>query len=229
MPHLAKSVHPLHVRSWGRHGADELLVETLNMFASFCGADAQELAEEILAMSPAVKKRYDAAGSSKSWLKAWEEEVDAREKEHPGGLMCEARFFKGRQKSVARRMSEAAMNHRMRIHMNGPDVEAFCRRELLPGPAGGVKYHASALCRRSKAHYRNRFGSKTLLGRERQLQRKKMKESDHAAISQYHNNGKKKGLKIGRMAHHLRQKRTQAVTKHTGKVSDIWPPYRTYT
>jgi hypothetical protein len=57
----------------------------------------------------------------------------------------------------------------------------------------------------------------------------KMKESDHAAISQYHNNGKKKGLKIGRMAHHLRQKRTQAVTKHTGKVSDIWPPYRTYT
>jgi len=91
MPHQAKSVHPLHVRSWRRHGADELLVETLNMFATFCGAGAQELAEEIQAMSPAVKERYDA-GSSKSWLKAWEEEADAREKEHPGGLICEALY-----------------------------------------------------------------------------------------------------------------------------------------
>ena len=122
-------------------------------------------------------------------------------------------------------MNEAAMNHRMRIHMNGPDVEAFCSRELLPGPAGGAKYHASALCKRSKAHYRNRFGSKTLSGRERRLQRKMTKESDRAGISQYQNKGKKKGLKVGRMAHHLREKRTQAAKTLTGKVSDIWPPY----
>lgn len=94
MPHQAKSVHPLHVRSWRRHGADELLVETLNMFATFCGAGAQELAEEIQAMSPAVKERYDAVKEPKerSWLKAWEEEADAREKEHPGGLICEALY-----------------------------------------------------------------------------------------------------------------------------------------
>ena len=137
----------------------------------------------------------------------------------------ESRFFKGRQKNVARRMNEAAMNHRMRIHMNGPDVEAFCRRELLPGPAGGVKYHASALCKRSKAHYRNRFGSKSLSGRERRLRRRMGQTKDRAAISQYVNNGKKKGLKIGRMAHHLREKRTQAAKTFTGKVSDIWPPY----
>lgn len=122
-------------------------------------------------------------------------------------------------------MNEAAMNHRMRIHMNGPDVEAFCRRELLLGPPGlstEVKYHASALCKRSKAHYRNRFGSKSLSGRERRLQRS---TKDRAAISQYKNNGKKSGLKIGRMAHHLREKRTQAAKTFTGKVSDIWPPY----
>ena len=34
---LAKSVHPLHVRSWERHGADEDMQETLKHFAAFCG------------------------------------------------------------------------------------------------------------------------------------------------------------------------------------------------
>ena len=82
-------------------------------------------------MSPAVKKRFEE-GTSKSWLKAWEDEADEREKEHPGGAVNEAtyfvrgflvgtgslesRFFKGRQPNQARRMSEESMNHRMRIY-----------------------------------------------------------------------------------------------------------------
>ena len=56
---LAKSVHPLHVPSWERHGADEDMQETLKHFAAFCGQSPQALAKEIQAMSPAVKKRFE--------------------------------------------------------------------------------------------------------------------------------------------------------------------------
>ena len=52
----------------------------------------QVLAEEIRAMSPAVKKRFEE-GTSKSWLKAWEDEADEREKEHPGGAVNESTYF----------------------------------------------------------------------------------------------------------------------------------------
>ena len=139
-------MHPFHVHSWERRGAesDEDMQETLKNFAAFCGQSPQELAEEIQAMSPAVKKRFEE-GTSKSWLKAWEEEADEREKEHPGGVVSEStyflrgfmvgtgslesRFFKGRQPNLARNMSEESMNHRIRIYMNGPDVEEFCSRK----------------------------------------------------------------------------------------------------
>jgi hypothetical protein len=232
---LAKSVHPLHVRSWERHGADEDMQETLKHFAAFCGQCPQELAEEIRAMSPAVKKRFEE-GTSKSWLKAWEDEADERKKE-PGfypptavsestnfvrGFLVgtgslESRFFKGRQPDQARRMSEESMNHRMRIYMNGPDVEEFCSRKLR---GTETTYHAGALCKRSQVLYRNNFGSKTLQGRERRCKRR-AKDGDEAAISNYKNKGKKTGMKIGHMAHHLREKWKQAMKTKTGKVSDM--------
>ncbi len=229
---LAKSVHPLHVRSWERHGADEDMQETLKHFAAFCGQSPQELAEEIRAMSPAVKKRFEE-GTSKSWLKAWEDEADEREKEHPGGAVnestyfvrgflvgtgsLESRFFKGRQSNQARHMSEESMNHRMRIYMNGPDVEEFCSRKLH---GTETTYHASALCKRSQVLYRNYFGAKTLQGRERRCKRR-AKDGDEAAISTYKNKGKQTGMKIGHMAHHLREKWKQAMKTKTGKVSDM--------
>ena len=229
---LAKSVHPLHVRSWERHGADEDMQETLKHFAAFCGQSPQVLAEEIRAMSPAVKKRFEE-GTSKSWLKAWEDEADEREKEHPGGAVnestyfvrgflvgtgsLESRFFKGRQPNQARCMSEESMNHRMRIYMNGPDVEEFCSRKLH---GTETTYHAGALCKRSQVLYRNYFGSKTLQGRER-LCKRRAKDGDEAAISNYKNKGKKTGMKIGHMAHHLREKWKQAMKTKTGKVSDM--------
>ena len=229
---LAKSVHPLHVRSWERHGADEDMQETLKHFAAFCGQSPQELAEEIQAMSPAVKKRFEE-GTSKSWLKAWEDEADEREKEHPGGAVnestyfvrgflvgtgsLESRFFKGRQPNLARNMSEESMNHRMRIYMNGPAVEEFCSRKLH---GTETTYHAGALCKRSQVLYRNYFGSKTLQGRERRCKRR-AKDGDEAAISNYKNQGKKTGMKIGHMAHHLREKWKQAKKTKTGKVSDM--------
>ena len=192
----------------------------------------QELAEEIGAMSPAVKKRFEE-GTSKSWLKAWEDEADEREKEHPGGAANEAtyfvrgffvgtgslesRFFKGRQPNLARHMSEESMNHRMRIYMNGPDVEVFCSRKLH---GMETTYHAGALCKRSQVQYRNCFGAKTLQGRERRCMRQVI-DGDEAGISNYKNKGKKTGLKIGHMAHHLREKRRQANKTKTGKVSDM--------
>ena len=231
----AKSAHPLHVRSWEKHGADEDLEETLKNFAAFCGVCHLELAEGIRAMSPAVKKRYEDS-PSKSWLQAWEEEADHWIFTHPGvpigavnealyfvrGFLVgtgslESRFFKGRQPNHAKRMTEASMNHRMRIHMNGPDVEDFCSRKLH-----GLEttYRASALCRRSQALYRKYFGSKTLRGRERQCKRQ-VKDGDEAAISQYKNKGKKTGLKIGHMAHHLSEKLKQTISTKTKKVSDM--------
>jgi len=229
---LAKSAHPLHVPSWRRHGADEDMEETLKYFATFCGVCPQKLAEEIRAMSPAVKKRYEKS-SSKSLLRAWEEEADEREKDHPGGAVheslyfvrgfypgtgsIESRFFKGRQPNLARRMEEASMNHRMRIYMNGPDVEEFCSRKLR---GSETTYGASALCRRSQALYRKHFGSKTLQGRERRCKRKAA-GGDEAAISEYKNKGKKSGLKVGHMAHHLREKWKQATKTKTGKASDM--------
>ena len=229
---LAKSVHPLHVRSWERHGADEDMQETLKHFAAFCGQSPQELAEEIRAMSPAVKKRFEE-GTSKSWLKAWEDEADEREKEHPGGAVnestyfvrgflvgtgsLESRFFKGRQSNQARCMSEESMNHRMRIYMNGPDVEEFCSRKLH---GTETTYHAGALCKRSQVLYRNYFGAKTLQGRERRCKRQ-LSDGGEAAISNYKNKGKKTGMKIGHMAHHLREKWKQAMKTKTGKVSDM--------
>jgi hypothetical protein len=229
---LAKSAHPLHVQSWERNGADEDMEETLKYFAAFCGVCPQKFAEEIRAMSPAVKKRYEES-SSKSWLQAWEEEADEREKEHPGGAVheslyfvrgyyvgtgsLESRFFKGRQPNLARCMKEDSMNHRMRIHMNGPDVEEFCSRKLH---GSETTYCASALCRMSQALYRKYFGSKTLQGRERRCKRR-AKGGDEAAISEYRNKGEKRGLKVGHMAHHLREKWKQAVKTKTGKVSDM--------
>ena len=159
-------------------------------FAAFCGQSPQKLAEEIRAMSPAVKKRIEESTSKKdeadeaedeaaedeakgrrktrlSWLKAWEDEADEREKEHPGGAVnestyfvrgffvgtgsLESRFFKGRQPNQSRRMSEESMNHRMRIHMNGPDVEEFCSRKLH---GTETTYRAGALCKRSQVLYR---------------------------------------------------------------------------
>lgn len=229
---LAKSVHPLHVRSWERHGADEDMQETLKHFAAFCGQSPKVLAKEIRAMSPAVKKRFEE-GTSNSWLKAWEDEADEREKEHPGGAVNEAtyfvrgflvgtgslesRFFKGRQRQQATCMAEKSMNHRMRIHMNGPDVEEFCSRKLR---GTETTYHAGALCKRSQVLYRKHFGAKTMQGRERRCKRQ-VKDGDEAAISTYKNKGKKTGMKIGHMAHHLQEKRKQVMKTKTGKVSDM--------
>ena len=225
-------MHPLHVRSWERHGADEDMQETLKYFDAFCGQSPQVLAEEIRAMSPAVKKRFEE-GTSNSWLKAWEDEADEREKEHPGGAVNEAlyfvrgflvgtgslesRFFKGRQRQQASAMSEESMNHRMRIHMNGPAVEEFCSRKLR---GTEPTYHAGAVCKRSKVLYRKHFGSKTLRGRERRCKRQ-VKDGDEAAISTYKNKGKKTGMKIGHLAHHLREKRKQVMKTKTGKVSEM--------
>ena len=230
----AKSAHPLHVQSWERHGADEDMEETLKHFAAFCGQCPQKLAEEIRTMSPAVKKRFELQeGTSKSWLKAWEDEADEREKEHPGGVVkestyfvrgfligtgsLESRFQKGRQSNLMGNMSEASVNHRMRIYMNGPDVEEFCSRKLH-----GVEttYHAGALCKRSKVLYRKYFGAKTLQGRERRCKRR-ASHGGEAAISNYKNKGKKTGMKIGHMAHHLQEKWKQAMKTKTGKVSDM--------
>jgi len=168
-----------------------------------------------------------------SWLKAWEDEADEREKEHPDGTVneslyfvrgfligtgsIESRFFKGRQPNHSRRMTEKSMNHRMRIYMNGPDVEEFCSRKLH---GSETTYHAGALCKRSQVLYRKYFGSKTLQGRERRCKRQ-AKEGEKAAISGYRNKGKKTGLKIGHMAHHLREKWKQTMKTKTGKVSDM--------
>ena len=227
-------MHPFHVHSWERRGAesDEDMQETLKNFAAFCGQSPQELAEEIQAMSPAVKKRFEE-GTSKSWLKAWEEEADEREKEHPGGVVSEStyflrgfmvgtgslesRFFKGRQPNLARNMSEESMNHRIRIYMNGPDVEEFCSRKLH---GTETTYHAGALCKRSQVKYRKNFGAKTLQGRERKCKRQATDE-DMAAISNYKNKGNKKGVKVGRMAHHLQEKWKQTMKTKTGKASDM--------
>lgn len=229
---LAKSVHPFHVRSWERHGAEKDMQETLKHFAAFCGQSPQALAEEIRAMSPAVKKRFEE-GTSKSWLKAWEDEADEREKEHPGGAVnestyfvrgfligtgsLESRFCKSRQPKKARHMSEESMNHRMRIYMNGPDVKVFCSRKLC---GHETTYHPGALCKRAKVLYRKYFGSKTLQGRERRCKRQ-VKDGDEAAISNYKNKGKKTGMKIGHMAHHLQEKWKQTAKMKTGKVSDM--------
>lgn len=229
---LAKSVHPLHVPSWERHGADEDMQETLKPFAAFCGQSPQALAKEIQAMSPAVKKRFEE-GTSKSWLKAWEDEADKREKEHPGGAVnestyfvrgffvgtgsLESRFFKGRQSNLARHMGDASMNNRMRIYMNGPPVEEFCGRKLH---GTQTTYCAGALCKRSQVWYRNFFGAKSLLGRERRCKRQ-VKDGDEAGLSSYKNKGKKTGMKIGHMAHHLHQKWKQTQKMKTGNVSDM--------
>ena len=226
---LAKSVHPLHVPSWERHGADEDMQETLKHFAAFCGQSPQALAKEIQAMSPAVKKRFEE-GTSKSWLKAWEDEA---EKEHPGGAVnestyfvrgflvgtgsLESRFFKGRQSNLARCMGEASMNDRMRIYMNGPPLDEFCSRKLH---GTETTYCAGALCKRSQVLYRNFFGAKSLLGRERWCKRQ-AKDGDEAGLSSYKSKGKKTGMKIGHMAHHLQEKWKQTKKMKTGKVSDM--------
>ena len=101
--------------------------------------------------------------------------------------------------------------------MNGPDVEEFCTRKLH---GTETTYHAGPLCKRSQVLYRNYFGAKTLQGRERQCKRQ-VKDGDEAAISHYKNKGKKTGLKIGHMAHHLQEKWKQAAKTKTGKVSDM--------
>ena len=116
-------------------------------------------------------------------------------------------------------MSEEAMNHRMRIYQNGPGVEEFCSRKLH---GTETTYHAGALCNESQVLYRNFFGGKTLQGRERRCKRQ-AKDGDEAAISTYKNKGKKTGMKIGHMAHHLREKWKQAMKTKTGKALE--PPF----
>ena len=48
-----------------------------------------------------------------------------------------------------------------------------------------------------------------------------MKDGDQAGISTYKNKGKKTGMKIGHMAHHLHEKWKQTQKTKTGKVSDM--------
>ena len=115
-------------------------------------------------------------------------------------------------------MKEEAMNHRMRIYTNGPDVKEFCRREMH---GTETTYHAGALCKKSQALYRKYFGAKTLQGRERRCKRRASRHGGEAAISNYKNKGKKTGMKIGHMAHHLQEKWKQAMKTKTGKVSDM--------
>ena len=68
--------------------------------------------------------------------------------------------------------------------------------------------------------YQNHFGVKTLQGRERWCKRR-AKDGGEAAISNNKNKGKNTGMKIGLMAHHLREKWKQAMKTKTGKVSDM--------
>ena len=158
-------------------------------FAAFSGVCSLKLAGEVQDMSPAVMERFEDDDTSISWLQAWEDEADAREKESPGGAVCESlyyvrgtpsgtgslesRFFKGRQTNQARHMTEQAVNDRMRIYMNGPVVEEFCARKVVDTK---TVYYPSALSKRSQTAYRNIFGAKTLKGRERKFKRQRGKD-----------------------------------------------------
>ena len=216
------------MKSWKKHGSDADMEETLEPFAKLCGECPKRLAEEIRAWSPAMEKRLED-DLFLSRLQAWEAEADEREKERPGGALhgalytvrgltpgtgaLESRFFKGRQSSHSRHMSEEQVNDRMRIYMNGPDALDFCPQKVKDSIP---RYFPSVLCQNAKARYRKFFGAKELRGREWKVRRQcKRDGGDEAAIPPRRDKGLKKGLKVGHLAHHLMLKMKQ--TKSTRK------------
>ena len=163
---LGLSLHPFDVKSWQAEGADADLVETLRVFAEVAEVKPKSLAEDVMSLRPYVLREVEAGlDVLEAWKKAachYADRAPALIQSLPA--MCaiyrgtgplESRFHIGAVNAAKSSISDAQLQHRMRLWINGPSVEEFCSKKLVDGK---VVYKPGPLCLLAQVLYAKEYG-----------------------------------------------------------------------
>jgi hypothetical protein len=164
---LGRSLHPFDVQSWTKECPGQDLENTLSLFAEVADVDVKELTKDMLSTMPFVKKEVEAGnGLLESWIKTTHV-FKNRVKTLPQALYAlisiwrgtgtlESWFHTGRSVASKNCMSDNQRRSRMRIRINGPPVQEFCKKKLV---SGRVQYEPGPLCLLAQSLYASAYGT----------------------------------------------------------------------
>ena len=171
---LGSSIHPFDVVSWDKEGNDGELENTLQMIAQVADVKVKDLAEDLISTRSFVLKEVQAGNDL---LESWKKTVDVfkgRLKALPTVLYAviatwrgtgalESWFHIGRSQNCKKKMTDVQGTARMRIRINGPSLEEFCKKRVVQGQ---VKYEPGAICLLAQSLYAGAYGTQSGILRE---------------------------------------------------------------
>ena len=163
---LGRSMHPFDVLSWTKECKDEDMENTLKMFAEVAEADVKELKKDLISVRPFVLREVQAGNDL---LESWKKTVDVYKNRlvvlpktlYPliaiwrGTGALESSFHMGKQQPSKNCMKDDQFKNRMRIRMNGPSVQDFCKKRVVEGK---VQYEPGPLCLLAQSLYASTYG-----------------------------------------------------------------------
>ena len=166
---LGGSIHPFDVVSWDKEGNDGELENTLQMIAEVADVKVKDLAEDLISTRSFVLKEVQAGNDL---LESWKKTVDVFKGRlkalHTvlyaviatwrGTGALESWFHIGRSQNCKKKMTDVQGTARMRIRINGPSVEDFCKKRVVQGR---VQYEPGAICLLAQNLYASAYGTQS--------------------------------------------------------------------
>lgn len=166
---LGSSIHPFDVVSWDKEGNDGELENTLQMIAEVADVKVKDLAEDLISTRSFVLKEVQAGNDL---LESWKKTVDVFKGRlkalHTvlyaviatwrGTGALESWFHIGRSQNCKKKMTDVQGTARMRIRINGPSVEDFCKKRVVQGR---VQYEPGAICLLAQNLYASAYGTQS--------------------------------------------------------------------
>jgi len=165
---LGRSMHPFDVVSWTREGKGEDMENTLKLIAEVADVEVKELEKDLLSTMPFVLQEVQEAGNELlvSWKKAalaFKNRVSALPKAlyavislWRGTGALESWFHIGKSQPSQKCMTDEQRTARMRIRINGPPLQEFCKKSVVEGK---VQYEPGPLCLLAQNLYASTYGT----------------------------------------------------------------------
>ena len=164
---LGRSMHPFDVVSWTREGKGEDMKNTLKLIAEVADVEVKELEKDLLSTMPFVLQEVQAGNELlASWKKAalaFKNRVSALPKAlyavvslWRGTGALESWFHTGKQQPSQAGMTDEQRTARMRIRINGPPLQEFCKKSVV---GGKVQYEPGPLCLLAQNLYASTYGT----------------------------------------------------------------------
>ena len=172
---LGRSIHPFDVVSWTKNGNDEELEDTLTLIAevALSGEDLEndlkkELVKDLLSTRQYMLREV-ASGTDllEAWIKTVHVFKNRLSKALPKVLYAviaiwrgtgalEGWFHIGKPQNAKNCMTDEQRTARMRIRVNGPVLDEFCKKRVVQGK---LQYEPGELCLLAQSLYASTHGT----------------------------------------------------------------------